>query len=82
MCFKYEEQYDAGCWDFLEWGISDNCPECKAELPAPDCIVRLLEEFYDVQFHDVNKFMDRMLRFFEELHEKGIIKPKKGIVDG
>jgi len=79
MCFKYEQEYDAGCWDYLAWGTWENCPKCRAEIHSTDAITRLLEQFYDVEFNNCDKFMDRLLRFFEGLHEEGIIRPKKGV---
>ena len=67
MCFKYEEMYEGGCWDFLEFGIGDRDV-------GDGSITNILEDEYGVEIGE--EFIDRFLRFMEQMHEQGIIKPK------
>lgn len=69
MCFKYEEEYPGGCWDHMEWGLGER-------NIGDGSLINLLEDQYGVEFQSANEFLTEFFHFMEQMHERGIVKPK------
>ena len=67
MCFKYEEEYEGGCWDYLEFGQGDR-------NVGDGSLTHILEDEYGAEINA--EFISEFLRFLEQMHDRGIIKPK------
>jgi len=66
MCFKYEEKYGS-CFDYMESGEFGN-PESN--------LLDFLFNQWDIKVNDNDKFLLNLFKFFEKMHEEGIMEPK------
>ena len=69
MCFKYEKEYPSGCWDYMEWGLGER-------NIGDGSLIHLLEDQYGVEFRSTDEFRIEFFRFMEQMHERGIVRPK------
>ena len=68
MCFRYEEQYGGVCWDHFtnNWD--------STETPT---LVEFLAEETNMEVVKADDFSSRVIKFFETLHEDGVVRPKE-----
>lgn len=70
MCFKYEDLYPGGCWDYLEWGVGER-------QIGDGCLIHLIEDEYGAEITDSGAFIKEFFTFCEAMHERGVMRPKK-----
>lgn len=69
MCFKYEEEYPGSCWDYMEWGLGER------DI-GDGSLINLLKDGYGVEFQSADAFLGEFFKFMEQMHERGIMRPK------